>query len=56
MDETVRLAKSGEDDARKMKLVALEYGAGLVLERSRRKDANRAMDGSVKIVSVGGHR
>ena len=31
MDETVRLAKSGEDDAPKMKLVALEYGARLVL-------------------------
>ena len=53
MDETVRLAKSGEDDARKMKLVALEYGARLVLELFRRKDAKRAMDGSAEIVSVG---
>ena len=40
MDEIHRLAKSGEDDERKMKLVALEYRARLVLERFRKRDAN----------------
>ena len=40
MDEIFRLAKSGEDDERKMKLVALEYRARLVLERFRKRDAN----------------
>ncbi len=39
-DEIFRLAKSGEDDERKMKLVALEYRARLVLERFRKRDAN----------------
>ncbi len=40
MDEIFRLAKSGEDDEGKMKLVALEYRARLVLERFRTRDAN----------------
>ncbi len=40
MDEIFRLAKSGEDDERKMKLVALECRARLVLERFRKRDAN----------------
>ncbi len=40
MDEIFRLAKSGEDDERKMKLVALEYRARLVLERFRKRGAN----------------
>ncbi len=40
MDEIHRLARSGEDDERKMKLVALEYRARLVLERLRKRDAN----------------
>ncbi len=40
MDEIHRLAKSGEDDEPKMKLVALEYRARLVLERFRKRDAN----------------
>ncbi len=40
MDEIFRLAKSGEDDERKMRLVALEYRARLVLERFRKRDAN----------------
>ncbi len=40
MDEIFRPAKSGEDDERKMKLVALEYRARLVLERFRKRDAN----------------
>ncbi len=40
MDDVYRLAKSGEDDERKMKLVALEYRARLVLERFRKRDAN----------------
>ena len=35
-----RLAKSGEDDEPRMKLVALEYRARLVLERFRKPDAN----------------
>ncbi len=38
--EIFRLAKSGEDDERKMKLVALEHRARLVLERFRKQDAN----------------
>ncbi len=33
MDEIFRLAKSGEDGEHKIKLVALEYRARLVLER-----------------------
>ena len=40
MDEIFRLAKGGDDDERKMKLVALEYRARLVLERFRKRDAN----------------
>ena len=40
MDEIFELAKSGEDDEGKMKLVALEYRARLVLERFRKRDAN----------------
>ena len=40
MDEIFRLAESGEDDERKMKLVALECRARLVLERFRKRDAN----------------
>ncbi len=40
MDEVYRVAKTGEDDERKMKLVALEYRAQLVLERFRKRDAN----------------
>ena len=40
MDEIFRLAESGEDDERKMKLVALEHRARLVLERFRKRDAN----------------
>ena len=40
MDEIFRLAKSGEDDECKMKLVALEHRARLVLERFRKRDAN----------------
>ena len=40
MDEIHRLAKSGEDDEPKMKLVALEYRARLVWERFRKRDAN----------------
>ena len=40
MDEIFRLSKSAEDDERKMKLVALEYRARLVLKRSRNLDAN----------------
>ena len=38
MDEIFRLAKSSEDDEHKMKLVALEYRARLVLERFRKRD------------------
>ena len=40
MDEIFRLAESGEDDERKMKLVALEYRARLVLERFRKERCN----------------
>ena len=40
MDEIFRLAKSGEDDERKMKLVALEHRARLVLKRFRKRDAS----------------
>ncbi len=40
MDEIYRLAKSGEHPDEKMKLVALEYRARLVLERYRKQDAN----------------
>ena len=35
-----RLIETHEDDKRKMKLVALEYRARLVLERFRKRDAN----------------
>ncbi len=40
MDEIFALAKSGEDDDEKMKLVALEYRARLVLERYRKMNSN----------------
>ncbi len=40
MDEIHRLAKSGEDEKHKMRLVALGYRARLVLERFRKRDAN----------------
>ncbi len=35
-----RLIETHEDDEGKMKLVALEYRARLVLERFRKRDAN----------------
>ncbi len=40
MDEIFRLSKTGDDDEGKMKLVALECRARLVLERFRKRDAN----------------
>ena len=40
MDEVYRLAKSGEDDDRKMAMVALEYRARLVLERWKKQHVN----------------
>ena len=40
MDEIFALAKSGEDDDEKMRLVAMEYRARLVLERYRKLNAN----------------
>ena len=39
-DEISRLAESGGDEEGKMKLVALEHRARLVLERFRKRDAN----------------
>jgi len=40
MDEVYRLAKSGEDDDLKMRLVALEYKARLLIERFRKAAVN----------------
>ncbi len=39
-DEAYRLARSGEDDERKVKPVALEDWTRLVLERFRKEEAN----------------
>ncbi|MHC4696729.1 MAG: hypothetical protein ACYTFA_08310 [Planctomycetota bacterium] len=40
MDEVYRLAKSGENDNRKMKFVGLEYRARLLLDRWKKQAQN----------------
>ncbi len=40
MDEIHRLAQAGEDDGRKMQLVAIEYRVRLLLERWQKRNQN----------------